>query len=298
MGRKPNPLSFFARRTLSILAQTGFRFARKPFKLRPHALGQSGHRHVITLRSVLFNLLFYLNLVILLIAAIPTLVLPRRAVLGMAKLWGRTTLWLLRVVCHIDVEWRGLEKIPPGGIVVAAKHQSVWETFALIVLFPDPTFITKRELMWIPFFGWYAWRGGMIPVDRGAGRTALAGMMVQARKALAEGRQIIIFPEGTRRPAGAEPKYKFGVAHLYAQAGVPCVPVALNSGLFWPRRRFLRFPGTVRVEVLDPIPPGADRDAFFARLQDEIEAATGRLIAEGVRDSGPAGVASVARIRG
>jgi len=238
---------------------------------------------VITIRSILFNLLFYLNLAILLIAAIPTLLMPHRAILGVAKLWGRTTLWLLRFVCHIDVQWRGLEKIPPGGILVAAKHQSAWETFALLTLFPDPAYVIKRELMWIPFFGWYTRHGGMIPVDRGAGKAALSGMTGHARRALAEGRQIIIFPEGTRRPAGADPKYKFGVAHLYAAAGVPCVPIALNSGLFWPRRRFLRFPGTVRVEILDPIRPGLDRNTFFAKLQEEIETATARLVAEGRR---------------
>lgn len=238
---------------------------------------------MITIRSILFNLLFYLNLVILLIASIPTLVMPRRAILGMAKLWGHTTLWLLRVICRIGVDWRGLEKIPPGGILIAAKHQSVWETFALLTLVPDPAYIIKRELTWIPFFGWYTKHGGMIPVDRSAGKPALTGMMVHARAALAEGRQIIIFPEGTRRPAGAEPKYKFGVAQLYVEAGVPCVPVALNSGLFWPRRRFLRFPGTIKVEVLDPIPPGLDRNTFFARLQEEIETATARLMAEGRR---------------
>jgi 1-acyl-sn-glycerol-3-phosphate acyltransferase len=216
----------------------------------------------------------------------------------MAKTWGRTSLWLLRVICGIDVEWRGLEKIPPGGILVAAKHQSAWETFALVALFPDPTFVIKRELMWIPFFGWYAQHAGMIPVDRGAGKSALAAMMGHTRKALAEGRQIIIFPEGTRRPAGAEPKYKFGIAHLYAESGVPCVPIALNSGLFWPRRRFLRFPGTVRVEILDPAPPGLDRDAFFSKLQHDIEAATTRLIAEGARELGPAGAAHFARAPG
>jgi 1-acyl-sn-glycerol-3-phosphate acyltransferase len=236
---------------------------------------------VITIRSLLFNLLFYLNLAILLIAAIPTLLMPRPAILGMARLWARTTLWLLRSICRIDVEWRGLEKIPPGGILVAAKHQSTWETFALLTLFPDPTYIIKRELLWVPFFGWYAWHGGMIPVDRGGGKGALSSMADGARRALGEGRQIIIFPEGTRRPAGADPKYKFGVAHLYAEAGIPCVPIALNSGLFWPRRRFLRLPGTVRVEVLDPIPPGVERNLFFARLQSDIEAATARLIAEG-----------------
>ena len=238
---------------------------------------------MITIRSLLFNLLFYLNLAILLIAAIPTLLMPRRGILAMARLWARTTLWMLRSICGIDVEWRGLEKIPRGGILVAAKHQSTWETFALLTLFPDPAYIIKRELLWVPFFGWYARHGGMIPVDRGGGKAALSSMADGARRALGEGRQIIIFPEGTRRPAGADPKYKFGVARLYAEAGVPCVPIALNSGLFWPRRRFLRFPGTVRVEVLDPIPPGLDRDAFFTRLQQEIETATGRLIAEGRR---------------
>jgi 1-acyl-sn-glycerol-3-phosphate acyltransferase len=169
---------------------------------------------VIIIRSILFNVLFYLNLGVLLIAAIPTLVMPRWAILGMAKTWGRTTLWLLRAVCRIDVEWRGVEKIPADGVLVAAKHQSTWETFALVALFPDPTFVIKRELRWIPFFGWYTLRAGMIPVDRGAGKAALAGMAVHARKALAERRQIVIFPEGTRRPAGAEPKYRFGVAHL------------------------------------------------------------------------------------
>jgi 1-acyl-sn-glycerol-3-phosphate acyltransferase len=236
---------------------------------------------VITIRSLLFNLLFYLNLAFLLLAAIPTLLMPRRAILAMARLWARTTLWLLRSICSIDVEWRGLEKIPPGGILVAAKHQSTWETFALLTLFPDPTYIIKRELLWVPFFGWYARHGGMIPVDRGGGKAALSSMADGARRALDEGRQIIIFPEGTRRAAGADPKYKFGVAHLYAEAGVPCVPIALNSGLFWPRRRFLRFPGTVRVQVLDPIPPGVERNLFFAKLQDDIETATARLSAEG-----------------
>jgi 1-acyl-sn-glycerol-3-phosphate acyltransferase len=236
---------------------------------------------VITIRSLLFNLLFYLNLAFLLLAAIPTLLMPRRAILAMARLWARTTLWLLRSICSIDVEWRGLEKIPRGGILVAAKHQSTWETFALLTLFPDPTYIIKRELLWVPFFGWYARHGGMIPVDRGGGKAALSRMADGARRALDEGRQIIIFPEGTRRAAGADPKYKFGVAHLYAEAGVPCVPIALNSGLFWPRRRFLRFPGTVRVQVLDPIPPGVERNLFFAKLQDDIEAATARLSAEG-----------------
>ncbi len=158
-------------------------------------------------------------------------------------------------------------KIPSGPLLVAAKHQSLWETFALITLFRDPAYIMKRELMWIPFFGWYTWKAGMITVNRGRGSQALAAMNASARTELARGRQIIIFPEGTRRAPGAEPRYKYGVAHLYADMNVACLPVALNSGLFWPRRSFRRYPGTIRVEILDPIPPGLGKDAFFERMQ-------------------------------
>jgi 1-acyl-sn-glycerol-3-phosphate acyltransferase len=239
---------------------------------------------VIVLRSVVYNILFYLNLFVLLLVAMVTLLLPQRAVIGMAKLWGRTSVWLLRVICNIKVEFRGLEKMPKGPLIVAAKHQSAWETFSLLSLFENPTFIIKRELMWIPVFGWCTIKGRMIPVDRGAGSQALADMTARARKEIRSGRQLIIFPEGTRRAPGAEPRYKFGVAHLYAEIGVPCVPVALNSGLFWRRRSFLRYPGTIVVEFLDPIPPGLDKQAFFARLQNDIETATARLIAEGERE--------------
>jgi 1-acyl-sn-glycerol-3-phosphate acyltransferase len=236
---------------------------------------------VLVLRSLLFNALFYLNLVALMITALPAFVLPRRIVVEIAKQWGRNSLWLLRVICGVKVEYRGRDKIPPGPLLVAAKHQSTWDTFALLHLFADPTFIIKRELMWIPMFGWCSWKAGMIPVDRGAGKTALADMAKRARAALLERRQIVIFPEGTRRAPGAEPKYKVGIAQLYGEGVAPCLPIALNSGLFWPRRRFLRYPGTVVVDILDPIPPGLERGAFFTRLEDEIETATARLVAEG-----------------
>jgi 1-acyl-sn-glycerol-3-phosphate acyltransferase len=121
-------------------------------------------------------------------------------------------------------------------------------------------------------------------VNRGARAQALAAIARNARIELARGRQIVIFPEGTRRPAGAEPSYKYGVVHLYAETGVPCLPIALNSGLYWPRRSLLHYPGTIRVEILDPIPPGLDKDVFAARLREVIEEATARLIAEGERD--------------
>ena len=235
---------------------------------------------MLIVRSVAFNCLFYLNLVLHVIGAIPTYALPRRAFMAMAKSWGYTSGWLLRVVAGTSVELRGLDKIPPGALLVAAKHQSVWETFMLLTLFDDPAYVFKRELQWIPVFGWYAWKSRMIPVDRGARGGAMAGMIARAREEFARGRQIIIFPEGTRTAPGAPPAYRQGVVHLYAQAGVPCLPVALNSGLFWPRRRFLRYPGTIVLEVLDPIPPGLPREEFAARLEQEIETATDRLVSE------------------
>ena len=239
---------------------------------------------MLIVRSIIFNLLFYLNLCTLLLLAVPTLVMPQRAILWMAKTWGRSSLWLLRVICGLKVEFRGLERITLGPLIVAAKHQSTWETFVLVTLLDHPTFIVKRELMWLPLFGWFMWKGGMIPVNRGAGAPVLAEMAKRARNEIRGGRQLVIFPEGTRRAPGAEPRYRYGVAHLYAEIGVPCIPVALNSGLYWRRRSFLRWPGTVRVEVLDPIPPGLDKDEFLARLQSDIETATARLVAEGERD--------------
>ena len=235
---------------------------------------------VVVVRSLAFNALFYLVLLGYFVVALPTLLLPRWGILRLARHWAHTNLWLLRVVCRIDVDWRGIEKIPRGAVLVAAKHQSAWETFALLTVLAEPTFILKRELLWFPFYGWFARHAGMIPVERGGGKPALVAMTARAREALLEGRQIVVFPEGTRRPPGAEPKYKFGIAHLYAEGVAPCVPIALNSGLFWPRRQFLRHPGTIAVEVLDPIAPGLPMEEFFQRLQADIETATARLVAE------------------
>src|SRR5436305_146655 len=199
---------------------------------------------MLALRSLALNVLFYLSLVLHIIAALPTFFLPRRAFRAVAKSWGRTSNALL-AVAGIRVELRGVEKIPPGALLVAAKHQSVWETFTLLTLFDDPAYVFKRELLWIPVFGWYAWKSRMIPVDRRARGGAIAGMVARARAELARGRQIIIFPEGTRTAPGAPPSYRHGIVQLYTAAGVPCLPVALNSGLYWPRRKFLRYPGTI-----------------------------------------------------
>src|SRR5258708_31593612 len=225
-------------------------------------------------------------MIALMCVALPTLVLPRHAILGIVRFWARSNNWLLRTICGITFELRGLERIPPGPLLVASKHQSLWETFALVPLSADPAFILKRELMWLPFFGWYAWKAEMIPVDRGARSQALAAIAARAKIELARDRQIVIFPEGTRRPPGSAPSYKYGVVHLYAESGVPCLPIALNSGLFWPRRSIRRYPGTIVAEFLEPIAPGLDKQVFFAHLQQVIEDATARLVAEGERELG------------
>jgi 1-acyl-sn-glycerol-3-phosphate acyltransferase len=233
------------------------------------------------IRSLLFNLLFYVNIIVRMTVALPTILLPRSFLLGVLRRYSRSSLWLLRVVCGVSVEWRGREKIPEGPCIVACKHQSFWETFALFEVLRDPTYVLKRELMWLPLFGWLARKARMIPIDRGARVTSLARMTAATRREIADARQIVIFPEGTRQAPGAPPRYMSGVAYLYGEIGLPCVPVALNSGLYWPRRSLLRFPGTVLVEVLDPIPPGLDKRAFLARLRSVIEEATTRLVAEG-----------------
>jgi 1-acyl-sn-glycerol-3-phosphate acyltransferase len=229
-------------------------------------------------RSILFNALFYISLILYMLVALPCFLMPYWVIVDFAKVWSRTNLWLLKMVCGVHVEFTGIDKIPPGPLLVASKHQSILETFTLVPLFSRPTYIVKRELMWIPLFGWFMAKGRMIPVDRGARRQALTRMTARARDELKEGRQIVIFPEGTRTAPFAPPAYKSGIAHLYAETGVPCLPIALNSGLFWRRRSFIRYPGTVRIEILDPIPPGLSRDAFLVRLEHDIETATERLM--------------------
>jgi len=238
----------------------------------------------IFLRSLAYNVLFYALLVFWILVAIPTFPMPPRAFMVVAKAWSRSSVWLMRVICNTRVEVRGLEKIPQGPLIVASKHQSMWETFALLQFFDAPLFIYKRELAWIPFFGWYLMKSKMIGIDRGAGGRALLQMTRRAGAEVRRGRQLIIFPEGTRTPVDAAPNYKTGIAQIYVDCGVPCLPVALNSGLFWPRRTFMRYPGTLVVEFLDPLPPGLSRREFIARISTVIEAATGRLVEAGRRE--------------
>ena len=185
------------------------------------------------------------------------LIASERLAIGYARLWARTALFLLRALAGIRVEVRGRGNIPHGAALVAAKHQSAFETFALFPILPAPTLVMKSELRRIPLFGRFTEIAGMIEVDRAKGSTALRDMVHRCREEAAKGRQIVIFPEGTRRPPGAEPAYQPGIALLYKGLDLPTVPVALNSGLYWPRRSFLKYPGTIVIEFLPPVEAGA-----------------------------------------
>jgi 1-acyl-sn-glycerol-3-phosphate acyltransferase len=238
--------------------------------------------HMILIRSLVFNLLFYVNITVLSFLGLPTLLMKRGAVQELARIWSRNSLWLLDKICGTKVEFRGLEHLPRGACIIAAKHQSALETFALTTQMGDFTFVLKRELMAIPFFGWYLKGAGQIGIERAKRGQALVDLTRQVSQAVVEGRQIFIFPEGTRRSVGAPPDYKTGVAHLCVATKATCVPVALNSGLFWPRRGILRRPGRVVIEFLEPIEPGLDKHKFMSVLQSRIETATSSLIAASI----------------
>ncbi|GAB2176214.1 lysophospholipid acyltransferase family protein [Dongia sp. agr-C8] len=231
----------------------------------------------IVLRSVLFNLLYGLWSVGMHIVCLPLLFASRRAVQAAGGIWIDGTLWLLKHVAGIDYRVTGTEHLPGTPAIYAAKHQSAWETLFLSRYLDFPAFVLKKELLSIPLFGWFMRKSGMIAVDRKGGASALRRMARQATETLESGRSILIFPEGTRVAPGQTRPYQPGVAALYTQQKVPVVPVALNSGLFWGRRSFLKRPGTILVEILPPIPPGLDRKAFMKELENRIEPAATAL---------------------
>ena len=238
---------------------------------------------MLILRSILFNIAFYVSMIVLMVVCSPMLLGDRRMVQQVARWWGQSSLWLLEKICGTRVEFLGLENVPKGAAMIAPKHQSMLETFAMVTVVGDFSYILKRELIWIPFFGWYLSRAGQTSINRATGAAALKEATRAGRVVTDAGRSLFIFPEGTRRPVDAPPRYKYGVGHLYEQLGVPCVPVALNTGLFWPRRKFLRKPGLCTIEFLPPIPPGLDRTAFVAELQERVETESNRLVAEALR---------------
>ena len=235
---------------------------------------------ILYLRSALFLVWFVIVSVVFNVGSLPLLLFPRPAAVWAANRWARSVIFGLGRIAGLGLEIRG--RVPEGPALIAAKHFSMWETIAVLAVFKDPAIVLKRGLLWIPLYGWYCIKQEMIPIDRAAGAKAIRRMNAAAKRAISLGRPIVIFPEGTRRKLGAPPSYKPGVAGLYSLVGLPCVPMAHNSGLFW-SGWFLRKPGTIVVEFLNPIEPGLPRREFMKILETRIETGSNRLLAEGVR---------------
>ncbi|MBI2248607.1 MAG: 1-acyl-sn-glycerol-3-phosphate acyltransferase [Brevundimonas diminuta] len=223
-----------------------------------------------TVRSLIFTLWLYLSMPLFAIGLSPALLMPHGVAIAVIKLWARFVLFGLR--------WIALEHRPTGPALIAAKHQGMLDVIAPFAFLDDACFVMKKELMPLPFFGWFAWKTKMIAVDRAAHAKALKDMVRQTRARLAEGRQILIFPEGTRTTPGEPADYKPGVAAIYRDVDAPCWPVATNSGVHWPAHGFKRYPGTVVFEFLPPIPAGLKRAAFMAELESRIETASTALL--------------------
>ena len=201
--------------------------------------------------------------------------LPRRVLQVWMRVWGNQMLWYCRVVLGLGLRVHGLENLPKGGAVLASNHQSAWDTFVFYTLVDDAQYVLKKELMSIPFWGWYARKAEAISVDRSGGGAALKQMVRSCVDRVRKGRQVIIFPEGTRVLPGQRIAYFPGVYAIYRALpdGVPLVPVALDSGRFWSRRSFLKHAGTINLRFLEAIPPGLKRDEFLDRLEGCITAA-------------------------
>jgi len=238
--------------------------------------------------SLLFNLAFYGWTALACVAALPTLVLPRGVLVRLARLWVRGIVLLVAALLDLRHEVRGKNPHPKGGAIYAFKHQSAWDTLLLPLLLRDPAIVLKKELLLVPLFGWYLAKTGQIAIDRRGGAAALKRMVRAAKRCSQGGRPLVIFPEGTRTAPGQHRPYLPGVAALYGQLALPVVPVALNSGLFWPRRSFLKRPGLMTVEFLPAIEPGLSRQAFLDELERRTEGACQSLLAAGERTRGGA----------
>lgn len=232
------------------------------------------------IRSTIFNIFYVFWTIAAGTVAIPALLGPWHWSVTVGRLWGRGLVRAASILCGITWRVEGLENLPKGPCIVACKHQSAWETLFLPMILYRAAFVLKKELLSVPFVGWYMRHGRMISIDRSAGASALKLMLRQADQAVADGRPVIIFPEGTRTAPGVDAPYHPGVAALYNRLGdkAPVVPVALNSGVFWPRNAFLKKPGEIVVRILPPLPPGLDRRAFGEALKETVDRESNALL--------------------
>jgi 1-acyl-sn-glycerol-3-phosphate acyltransferase len=234
---------------------------------------------MILLRSLLFNIAFFGTTAGFSVLSLPILLMPRSVTRTMMHLYAGAVRAEMRWILGLHVRVEGAEHIPPGACLIASKHQSAYDTIFWLGQLPDTCYVMKRELLRIPLWGWYARHAGMIAVDRDGGGAALKGMVRTALLRAADGRHIVIYPEGTRTAPGTKLTYQPGVAALASSLRVPVVPVATNSGLFWGRRNFIKRPGTITVRVLPPLTPGLPRAALMAALEEAVERESNALLA-------------------
>jgi 1-acyl-sn-glycerol-3-phosphate acyltransferase len=231
-------------------------------------------------RSLVFMAWLYGLILVLGLLGAPLLLGPRAGIMWLVRLWTRLVLWGLDKIVGQRIEVRGLQYRPTGPALIAAKHLGMLDTIAPFAFLPDPCFVLKQELMKLPVYGWFVVKTDMLPINRGGGSQAVRDLSDAASARLANVRQIVIFPEGTRKEPGAPPKYKHGVAALYRDLQLPCTPMATNSGVLWPAHGFVRKPGVVVFEFLEPIQPGIHRGEFMRRLERRLEKASNALLAE------------------
>ncbi len=233
---------------------------------------------MIKARSFFYGVWLYGLTIVLSIAFTPLLLLPRDALRRAIHMWSRLAIWGLKVIGGVRLEVRGVERLPAGAYLVASKHQSMFDIIPPFAAMPDPIFVMKKELMRIPLFGWLCKKSGMVEVDRGAAAQAMRKLINDARDRLSGPRQLIIFPEGTRQAPGSPPDYKPGVAGIYRDLELPCVPVATNSGVYLTVDGLVKKRGVVVIEILEMIPPGLKRADFMRILQERIETASDALL--------------------
>lgn len=240
------------------------------------------------IRSFLYVIWLYGWMAVLGILALPTLFLPRGAILWVIRLYARLVVLGLKLICGIRVEFRGQEHVSGGPQLIAGKHQAMLDVFVPFLIFDDPVLVMKRELLWYPALGWYALKTRMLAIDRSGGAKTMRKMLKAAEaRVKGENRQMLIYPEGTRSDPGAAPDYKpAGVRAFYKTLDVPMVPLATNSGLCWPAHGLVRTPGTVVYEVMPPIAPGMNPKAMLVELEQQLEAGSDRLLDEGLRVQG------------
>lgn len=235
---------------------------------------------LLFVRSLIFNLCFFVWAMLAAIIFSPLFIASARASGRSGSPWAQGSLWLARIICGIRYEIRGKEYITDSPVIYASKHQSAWDTVIFLTLFKWPAYVLKRSLLRIPLWGWYLWRMQMVAIDRSAGAGGMKQMIRDSKVALTKGRPIIIYPEGTRTRPGAAPNYHPGVVALYNQLEVPVIPVALNSGCYWGKDAFTKYPGTIIIEFLPPIPAGLGKKEFSQKLQETIETASQKLLKE------------------